>query len=202
MAASIARQVRECLADVLAIPDLLLLIDDFVLECSSSSTPQLLTLQLEEELQAIHHQSSLNVRETEVFLAVLYHLSPIWPVVSIISSWFDLLLRPALREPRLSTPAVNYAKDLVVGALSSSTYEEGEEGKVKDFRRRLMDLYLLDAFNEGSGEDVMESALLSEEEKEGRRCWKANLEDVLLRFGGQRPYVRFGVFLSLTCLWF
>ena len=54
-----------------------------------------------------------------------------------------------------------------------------------------MDLYLLDAYNESSGEDVLEWAELSEEQRERKACWKTNLEDVLVKVGLQRPKVSF-----------
>jgi hypothetical protein len=48
-------------------------------------------------------------------------------------------------------------------------------------------LYLLDAFNEGSEADIVEYAGVSQAEKERGACWKANLEDILLRFGEEHP---------------
>ena len=58
-----------------------------------------------------------------------------------------------------------------------------------DFRRRLMDLYLLDAFNESSGDDALEWAELEQSQREQKACWKANLEDVLVSVGLERPAV-------------
>ena len=44
-----------------------------------------------------------------------------------------------------------------------------------------MDLYLLDAYNESSGDDVLEWAESDDAQKERTACWKTNLEDVLIR---------------------
>jgi len=189
---SLARHVRsvlESLPDALPLHELLNLTDKFVLEYFSSQEPHVQLSQLEEDLQkvlsdVVHHSALF---QTEVLLAVLYHLSPILPPTSVIS-WFDIVLRPALREPKLPTTALNHAKELIISALQKT--EDTLLEKVGDFRRRLLDLYLLDAFNESSGNDVLEWAELDEEQREKRTHWKRNLEDILLRFGDERPDVR------------
>jgi hypothetical protein len=171
--------------------DLLTLIDDFVLECSSSEEPEVQVFQFEQVLQTIHGEvadyASLQQQQTEIFLAILYHLGPVLPPTSIVS-WFDLALRPALREPKLATQAVNYAKELIVSALQNP--HEAHAEKARDFRNRLLEYYLLDAYNEGSGDDVLEWAELNEEERQKRTQWKGNLESILLKFGSERPEVR------------
>ncbi|KAG6919937.1 hypothetical protein DXG01_013286 [Tephrocybe rancida] len=186
---NLPRQVRSALEagpDALSLQELLVLLDDFVLESTSSPEPEVLLFHLEEDLQQIHHEvvDHSSLYQTEVFLAVLYHLEPILPATSVIS-WFDILLRPALREPKLLTSSVKHAKELIVGALQKT--DEAYIEKVQEFRRRLMDLYLLDAFNEGSGDDVLEWARLDEEQRDKRSHWKRNLEDILLKFGTKRP---------------
>lgn len=174
----------------------------FILACSESSESRSLLNDLEDELQVIYDDILRHalLPQTELFLAVLYKLQPVLPSRSIISTWFDLVLRPALREPKLPLPAVNYAKELITHALDpGSNFSDAEEGseeaekqkeRVGDFRRRLMDFYLLDAFNESSGDDVLEWAELSQEHRDKVACWKSNLEDVLVRLGLQRPQVR------------
>jgi hypothetical protein len=116
---------------------------------------------------------------------VLHHLRPILSSTSIIATWFDLVLRPALREPKLPTASVNYAKELIICALENSQNSD----KVREFRRRLLDLYLLDAFNEGSWDDVLEWAGLDQEQRDRVTHWKSNLDDLLIKFGLERPAV-------------
>lgn len=160
------------------------LTNEFVLECSSQN-PHVQLSQLEEDLQKVLHDVDHSALfQTEVLLDVLHHLGPILPPTSVIS-WFDIVLRPALREPKLPTATLNHAKDLIVFALRNT--EDGFSDKVGDFRRRLLDLYLLDAFNEGSGDDLLEWAELDEEQREKRTHWKCNLEDLLLKFATERP---------------
>ncbi|KAI0374969.1 hypothetical protein BV20DRAFT_1033007 [Pilatotrama ljubarskyi] len=185
--------------EALSLSDLLAGVDAFVLECSSSPDAGTLLHQLEDELQVIYDDvvGHALFPQAEIFLAFLYHLRPVLPSSSIISTWFDLALRPALREPKLPLPAVNNAKELIISALDpGSNFSASEEDtaeaekqkeRVGDFRRRLMDLYLLDAFNESSGDDVLEWAELDEEQREKKACWKANLEDVLVRVALERP---------------
>lgn len=199
----IARQLRLLLTnspEAPSLPSFLETVDLFVTEATES---QDLVEQLEEDLQTIYHElidHSVS-SQIKIFLSVLYHLRPILPPVSLISTWFDLVLRPALREPKLPVEAVTHAKELIVSALTPVKHEEHDansdeqpdkekrQEKVRDFRRRLMDLYLLDAFNESSGEDVLEWAELDDAQKERKACWKANLEDVLVRLGLQQPQV-------------
>ncbi|KAJ7219154.1 hypothetical protein GGX14DRAFT_590318 [Mycena pura] len=184
----LTRQVRAVLeTEGSSVADLLVATDDFVLECSSSPEAEVLVFELEEQLHQIHNEviDHSSLHHIQVFLAVLYHLRPILPSISIISSWFDLILRPALREPKLPVPAVNHAKELVVSALRKDN--DGHVDKITEFRCRLLDLYLLDAFNEGSGEDILEWAELDDLQREIKTRWKSNLEDILLKYGQERP---------------
>ncbi|KAF9246273.1 hypothetical protein BU15DRAFT_70380 [Melanogaster broomeanus] len=163
------------------------ILHEFVVACSSSEEPEAQLLHLEEELQIIHNDivDHTSLGHTEIFLGVLYRLRPILPSTSVILTWFDLVLRPALREPRLSTTSVNHAKELVI--FAAENVDERHPEKVGEFRRRLMDLYLLDAFNEGSGDDLLEWAKLDRKQRDKGSLWKSNLEDVLVRFGLQCP---------------
>lgn len=205
-ASDFARHLRlllESSSDAPPLSTLLEEVDAFVLNCSSSPEAEPLIAQAEDDLQRIHHDTVDHAlfRQTEIFLSVLFHLRPLLPPPSLISTWFELVLRPALREPKLPTSAVNHAKELILSALDpipgaiddSSGEDETERDKrrekVGNFRRRLMDLYLLDAYNESSGDDVLELAELDEVQREKKACWKSNLEDVLVRVGLQRPYV-------------
>lgn len=198
---ALPRQVRsalECAPDALPLNDLLTLIDDFVLECTTSEEPEVQVFQFEQVLQTIHDEVAdyASLQQKETFLAILYHLGPVLPPTSIVS-WFDLVLRPALREPKLATQAVNHAKELIISALQET--HEAHTEKVGDFRRRLLEYYLLDAYNEGSGDDVLEWAELNEEERQKRTQWKSNLESILLRLGNERPEVRLyvGIFVVI-----
>ncbi|KII88629.1 hypothetical protein PLICRDRAFT_111127 [Plicaturopsis crispa FD-325 SS-3] len=188
MTTPLGRQVRLLLdesSDALPLSAIVLLADDFVHESSSSASPETDALaHVEEELQQIYHEYTdhKSFLPTAVVLTVLFRLAPVLPATSIISNWFDPLLRPALREPRLPADAVTYAKELIICALHRT-----DEEKVREFRRRLLDLYLLDAFNESSRNDVLEWAELPEDEREKRTRWKANLEDILVQFGNERP---------------
>ena len=80
--------------------------------------------------------------------------APLIPVASIDSAWFDLALRPALRGTKLSTSTVRFAKELVLVGLV--TFGEENSNKTTDFRRRILDRYLLDPHSESSGEDALE----------------------------------------------
>ncbi|KAF8810127.1 hypothetical protein BYT27DRAFT_7186996 [Phlegmacium glaucopus] len=186
---TLPRQIRSTLEDgqdALPLSDLLVIIDEFIVECTQEKEPEILIFQLEEDLHSIHHEvvDYACLHQTEIFLAVLYHLGPLLPPTSVIS-WFDLVLRPALREPNLPTQAVHHAKELIISALQKTNEVYAE--RVGDFRRRLLELYLLDAFNDGSGDDVLEWAELNAEERRKRTHWKHNLEDTLVKFGNERP---------------
>ncbi|KAJ7905364.1 hypothetical protein B0H14DRAFT_2659988 [Mycena olivaceomarginata] len=185
-ATALVRQIRAVLeTSEAAFPDFL--VEEFILEVSSASEPEILVFQLEEQLHQLHGDvvDHTSLHHTQVFLAVLHHLLPILPAISIISSWFDLVLRPALREPKLPVPAVNHAKELIVSALRKDDDRYPE--KIAEFRCRLLDLYLLDAFNEGSGDDVIEWAELDDLQREKKTRWKSNLEEILLKYGQERP---------------
>ncbi|EKM83057.1 hypothetical protein AGABI1DRAFT_118451 [Agaricus bisporus var. burnettii JB137-S8] len=186
MQVSLARQIRTVLdgaSDALSLDELLVLVDDFVVECSSSEEPHVLISYLEDDLQATHHQvvDYSDLRQAEIFLTILHRLSPVIPSTSTIA-WFEIVFRPALREPKLATVYINLAKELIIKALKKNYAE-----RVAGFRKRLFDYYLLDVFNENSVDDVLEWAGMDETEQRERACWKDNLEDILIKYGQEHP---------------
>ena len=189
-ATDIARQVRQILegsSDAPSLQDIIDTIDDSASEWATPSSPQAKSLLA--SLEDLYHQvlDHAVFHQVEAFLTVLYHLRILIPVGSIVSTWFDLVLRPALRQPKLPTPAVRFAKELVLIGLV--TFDEENTNKTKDFRRRLLDLYLLDVHSESSGEDALEWAELDKVSRDKRECWKSNLEDVMITFGMKCPQV-------------
>jgi hypothetical protein len=189
-ATDLARQVRLLLEDSPEAPVLSQVVDSIqgaVAEWSSSpsSHPQMFLSSLEDIFHDVVDHDLFN--QVDTLLTILYHFRPLIPTISIISTWFDLVLRPALREPKLPTSGVRYAKELILAALEKPDDVNAE--KLKDFRRRLLDLYLLDAFNETSGDDILEFAELDQGQRDRKALWKANLQDVLVMFGLMCPRV-------------
>ncbi|KAI9510233.1 hypothetical protein F5148DRAFT_1180877 [Russula earlei] len=185
----ISRQLRlylEGSSQALSAQEVFTLVDNFVSDCNASDEPDVSICQLENELQVIRDTLDLSESlQTEALLSVLRHLEPVLSSTSLISTWFDLVLRPALRGPRLSYNAISQAKDLVVVALEKPDTRHPEiQG---EFRRRILDLYLLDASNEASAEEVLEWADLPREQRDQRKIWKENLEDILIAFGMDQP---------------
>jgi hypothetical protein len=139
----------------------------------------------ESELVDIHR--TLEDAHAPVFIELLYHLSSVLPSRSILASWFDLALKPALRDSNLSFTINDYAQDIVVEAL----IREGQDDDiVSNFRRRLLEYYLLDTVNAETARDIFEWTELSPVEKDERSRWKQNLEQILLKYGRQQPDVR------------
>lgn len=198
MHVSLARQIRAILdgaSDALPLDEILVLVDDFVVECSSSEEPHVLFSYLEDDLQATHHQvvDYSDLRQEEIFLTILHRLSPVIPSTSVIA-WFEIVFRPALREPKLATLHINLAKELIIKALKTDNdvYADRIENyaeRVAVFRKRLFDYYLLDVLNENSVDDVLEWARMGEEEQKERACWKENLEDILIKYGQEHAEV-------------
>ncbi|KAH9048166.1 hypothetical protein EDB84DRAFT_1458760 [Lactarius hengduanensis] len=185
----VSRQLRlylERSPQALSGPEVYALVDAFVSDCTASEEPEVSVQTLENDLQVIRDTLDLSeCADTETLLSVLRHLEPVLSSTSLISTWFDLVLRPALREPRLSHSAITQAKDLVVVALEKPDHVHPEiQG---EFRRRILDLYLLDAFNEGSAEDAIEWASLPRDQRDQWNIWKGNLEDILVVFGMDQP---------------
>ncbi|CAE6436938.1 unnamed protein product [Rhizoctonia solani] len=154
--------------------DLLPLIDSYISE----------TAQLEPELDhglldmysQVDHS---DISHLAAFVQVLYAFRMILSSASIIS-WFDSLLRRALREPRLDVEAVKQAKELVLMPL----YDESES-KAQLLRRRLVQLYVLDAPKEN--DSAVETMAQNADERAKMAVWKSNLEDLLVSDGVTRP---------------
>jgi hypothetical protein len=179
------RLILEQRSDALPLAELLANIDLFCVECTSSEQ---LLIHFQEELQTLYRaMDHSSLYQLEVFLSVLRHLSKVLSSTSIISTWWYLVLRPALRNPKLPILAVNYAKEITHVILHK--IDASSENIVKEFRWRLFSLYLLGLFSEGSAGDVLEWALADEEQREEHACWKSNLEDILLTFACEQPAV-------------
>lgn len=163
--------------------------EDYVAECLSSPDVSNLLTSLDGELQTVHEGvvDYLSPSQLEVFLVVLSHLRPFLSPTSVIH-WWDSVLRPALQEPKVRALAINNAKELVIGTLKKT--EERFIEAIRDFRRRLLDLYLFNAHDKGSGDDVPEYAELDLDQRDRRMYLKMNLEDIILRFGNEAPQVR------------
>ena len=193
------RLVLEKSPNAPSLSALLEYVDVFVKDRGNAPNVDVISLQIEQDLQkvcddVIDHKVTYQL---EVFLAVIFRLHLLLQPLSVISCWFALIIRPALREPKLGTPAVDHAKELILATLDFSIPEENwddeEKGKQREkvgsFRRRLIDFYLLDAYNESSSDDVLEWASLDDLSRERNACWKANLQDILVKSGLQRPKV-------------
>lgn len=139
------------------------------LESLFQSIGTLSTDDIEKQLHLIHKDAIHDSQQTELLILVLH--SAAVPPSSIISSWFDLVLRPALRDPNLSNIAVRHAKSLVLSAVGN-----------KNFAKQLFHLYLLDAVNKASELDVIELAAMDRAQRLKAEWWSANLEDILLKF--------------------
>ncbi|GAB1519461.1 hypothetical protein RhiTH_002529 [Rhizoctonia solani] len=155
--------------------DLRPLIDVYISE-TAHLEPELDNGLLDIYSQAIDHS---DVSHIATFIGVLYAFRMVLSSASIIS-WFDSLLRRALREPRLDLEAVKQAKDLVLMPL----YDESET-KAQLLRRRLVQLYVLDAPREN--DSAVETMTQSADERAKMAVWKTNLEDLLVSDGFTRP---------------
>lgn len=187
MLVELAQRFRELLAGTLddgqtAHDEFIQQLDSCILDISSTNGDGQQRHDFEEELQVIFDEDAdySQLYHVELFLEVLLHARPIMASASIISTWFDLLLRPALREPRLSTAAIDAAKNLVLEGM-----EDSNQDIVVSFRRRLLDLFLLDVLNESSGKDILAWAELDGEQRDRNSQWKSNLKDILTTFGSQ-----------------
>ncbi|KAG6333959.1 hypothetical protein ID866_5127 [Astraeus odoratus] len=162
-------------------------VDEFASIHAYSDEPEGLLRNLEKGLQTIHSDVVDHTLpgHTEIFLGILHRLRPLLSSTSVISTWFDLVLRPALREPKLPTASVNHAKDLIISA--AKTVDVRHPDKASEFRRRLLELYLLDVSVENSGDDILEWAELDQQQRDKKSLWKSNLEDILVKFGLQCP---------------
>ncbi|KZT26270.1 hypothetical protein NEOLEDRAFT_1132306 [Neolentinus lepideus HHB14362 ss-1] len=186
----LARHLRQLLddaSDVQATSQLSPFVEALVVEHATSPEPDTLRTRLDDELLTIHRDAvdHTSPRHMEIFLTVLQELRAVLSPCSLISTWFDIILRPALRDPKLPDATVNRAKDLIISALRRRSDDYFD--KIVEFRRRLLDLYLLDAHNEGSGEDVLEWAALDQEQRGKRACWKENLENTLAKYSLEQP---------------
>lgn len=182
MSLDLSRRIRNALASDSSskgLPDALAAISAFV----NQPDPQILD-QLRDELEFIYkdvdHGSPANV---EAFVAVLHAFLSVFNPLYVITHWWDLVLRASLRDPRLPSKAINQAKELTLLGLTA------DSAKSHEFRKRIFELFLLDSYDESSGQDALEEVTLSEEERKRQKLWKVNLEDILQQYCFKQPQV-------------
>ncbi|KIJ39318.1 hypothetical protein M422DRAFT_257931 [Sphaerobolus stellatus SS14] len=182
--ADLSRRIRAVLASdnpASKSPDLFAAIAAFV---ATDEAHDVLHLhQLRDELETLYgdvvdHSSAAKV---EGFVAILHAFLPVSRPLYVITHWWDLVLRAALRDWRLSPLAVNQAKELALLGFTE------DSAKGAEFRKRVVELYLLDAYDEHSGEDALEQAKYPQEERKGLQFWKDNLRDILERLCLRQP---------------
>ncbi|KAG9103706.1 hypothetical protein FRC06_008700 [Ceratobasidium sp. 370] len=162
--------------------DLLPLIDVYISDTANSNDDAKAT-ELDNGLldvygDAVNHS---DVSHIGAFVGVLYALRMVLSSAAIIS-WFDSLLRRALREPKLTPGVIAQAKELVLMPL----YDDGE-AKAELLRRRLVQLYVLEAPLES--DNTVEEMEQEADERARMAVWKNNLEDLLVSDGLTRPKV-------------
>jgi hypothetical protein len=163
-----------------SLSDLLPLIDVYISDTaySSDAAKALDNGLLDIYGDAVNHS---DVSHIAAFVGILYALRMVLSSAAIIS-WFDSLLRRALRDPRLAPGAVAQAKTLVLMAL----YDDGEI-KSQLLRKRLVELYILDAPREN--DNAVEQMEQAADERARMAVWKNNLEDLLVSDGLTKPKV-------------
>lgn len=164
--------------------DLVAAIDAFVQQQQDDPDPAIIE-QLQAEGEAIHKEQMDRTSATtvEAFVTIMHALLPLITPLYIITCWWDLVLRPALREPRLSARAKQQAKALTLKTLTS------DSPKAPEFRKRIIELFLLDVQDDLSRSDALEHATMSADEKRIQKVWKHNLTDILKEVHVQKPDV-------------
>ncbi|GJJ10033.1 hypothetical protein Clacol_004259 [Clathrus columnatus] len=181
----ISKRIRTALSNDFSeklFTDSLNSISSFVIQQSPPDSVAVLD-QLRDDLQSIYrdlvdHSSSTKL---ERFIAILHSFLPIFRPIYVVTHWWDLVLRAALRNPRLSGKALQQVKDITLHGLIL------ESSKVTEFRKRMIELFLLDAYDESSGCDALEQATMSAEERRILHFWKQNLGDLLEQLSIERP---------------
>jgi hypothetical protein len=186
LTSDISRRIRVVLdsdSPTKYLSELVTAIDAFVQQHRDQETTILKQMQNEIESmykELVDHSSSENV---EAFVSILHALLPVSQPLHIITCWWDLVLRPALRDPRLSAKALQQVKVIALHGLIP------DSSKAPEFRKRIIELFILDVHDEISRRDALEHATMSPNERRIQQLWKHNLGDILEDFYVQRPEV-------------
>lgn len=141
--------------------------------------------QLRDDIESMYQDlvDHSSTTKLERFIAILHAFLPIFRPIYVVTHWWDLVLRAALRNPRLSSKAIQHAKAITLHGLVL------ESSKVTEFRKRIIELFLLDAYDESSRCDALEQATMSAEERRIQQFWKHNLGALLEQLSIKRPEV-------------
>ena len=195
MSLDISRRIRAALdssSPTKSLPEVLTVIDDFVQQQQETDLAVLDQLQSEVESmykELVDHSLPANV---EAFVSILHAFLPVFKPIDVITCWWDLLLRAALRDPRLPAKALQQVKVITLRGLLP------DSPKVPEFRRRIIQLYLLDVHDEISRRDVLEHATMNTNERRIQQLWKRNLGDILEAFYVEKSEVNCLATLTFT----
>ncbi|CAG7847255.1 SubName: Full=Uncharacterized protein {ECO:0000313/EMBL:CCA69400.1} [Serendipita indica DSM 11827] len=137
--------------------------------------------QLETWLLGQYNSNSL-VTPLEFFVEILFAIRDHLNSESISRTWWDLVLRPALRREQLSRKARHEAIQMVMIGL-----KEGGTG----FRRRLLQLSVLGVPSHDSVEDAIETAHMNTDERAQMSQWRDSLVEILTNDAISNPQAFF-----------
>lgn len=140
---------------------------------------------VETVLTDAHRNMHPGVQTHQSAFIALLALDEMRNVSKTVDTWTDLALRPVLKDTRVEPGTLAKAKALIVAALVNVE----DEQHAGDYRRRIMQLYLLDAPSETLVTDSLDMAELEDIERSKRVFFKDNLTEVLVDFALQRPQV-------------
>lgn len=188
MSLEISRRIRVALesdSPTKNLPEVLIAIDAFVQQ--QQETDLVALDQLHSEVESVHkdlvdHSVPATV---EAFVSILHSFLPVFKPIDVITCWWDLVLRAALRDPRLPVKALQQVKEITLHGLIP------DSSKAPEFRKRIIELYLLDVHDEISRRDVLEHAAMSANERRIQQLWKHNLGNILKAFYVEKSQVNY-----------
>ncbi|KZV97656.1 hypothetical protein EXIGLDRAFT_832683 [Exidia glandulosa HHB12029] len=138
---------------------------------------------VEDVVQDVHRVVRFDVPAHHHNFIALLALPEMHHPEKVVSTWTELALQAVLKHTRLDSQTLQAAKELAVGALAGPD----DALYVSEYRKRVFQLYLLDAPSDTSGPDAVDSAAMDEAEKESKKVWKENLGDILIAFAMRNP---------------
>jgi hypothetical protein len=154
--ALVLKELKSALGTPTALPTVLAVINEYVANVSSFSRDSLAPspAATSDALFDVFHSDfdHSSPAHLAVFIFALHAIAKVLPTSSLISSWFETLLLPALKQSDIPFAVLQAVQSLILRALTNP--DSGSQDKTYEFRNRILELYLNETPSVFSAEDL------------------------------------------------
>ncbi|KAH7107732.1 hypothetical protein BKA62DRAFT_684269 [Auriculariales sp. MPI-PUGE-AT-0066] len=139
--------------------------------------------EVEDALTRAHRDVHLDLQSHQNALIAILSLPEMQNHAKVVDTWTHLALKPLLKDTRVESTTLTKAKELAISVLVDPDIAQ----HVIQYRKHILQLYLMDAPSDMQSDDALDMAQLEDSERDSKRFFKDNLADIIIKFALQSP---------------